>query len=134
MAMISMFGLGFMPELAEGTSSLSISILTEDRQNMAGVSVPITGSAGSYSVVTDSSGRARIDVASGTYVLDPGIEGYDGGSAQTVVAQSREGYLVVFDLRLPRVLSDGIAKRIVISETEPTEADGADGDLWFVYE
>lgn len=132
MAMISMFGLGFMPELAEGTSLLSVSVLTEDRQNMAGVSVSISGPSGSYSAVTDSSGRARIDVASGTYTVIPSISGYEGSLAQTVVAQSREGYLVSFDLRLPRVLSDGIAKKIIISETEPDENMGQPGEIWFV--
>ncbi len=131
MAFVSMFGMGPIPTLAEGTSSLFVAVLTEDRQNMSGVPVSITGSAGSYSVTTDTSGRARIDVASGAYALTPTIQGYEGGDTQTVNAESREGYLVMFDLRLPRVRTDG-PRRLTVSENEPTASDGEVGDIWIV--
>lgn len=136
MPVISMFAMTVDSGLPEGVTGISLSVVTEDRLNMAGAVFTVAGTGGSQTVTADSSGRAYVEMPSGpVYTVSITHGGtYTGDAPLTVNAESRMQYGVLFDLRLPRVATDGAVKRIVVSTSEPTESDGQDGDLWLVYE
>lgn len=136
MPVMSMFAMTVDSGLPEGVTGISLSVVTEDRLNMAGAVFSVSGSGGSQTASADASGRAYVEMPSGSvYSISIAHGGtYTGDAPLTVNAESRMQYGVLFDLRLPRVATDGVVKRIVASKDEPTESDGQDGDLWLVYE
>lgn len=136
MTVMSMFSMGKDSGLPEGVAAISLTVNTEDRLNISGAVFTITGAGSTITATADVSGRAYVEVASGyTYTITLTHGGtYSGDLPQKVVTESKGHYGVLFDLKLPRVKTEGTVNRIIVSTSEPTESDGEDGDLWFVYE
>lgn len=86
--------------LEAGTASISLSIMTRDRQNLATASWTIMAEGYSKTVSADASGRAYVVVPSGkTYTVTLTHQGnYANDGPQTVITESKMNYGVLFDL------------------------------------
>ena len=100
MAMIGAFLGGPDTTLPAGKAGISLCVNTTDRLNLATASFTVTASGFSQTVQADASGRAYIEVDAGkTYTVTLNHQGsYQNDGPQTVIAQSRMQYGVLFDL------------------------------------
>lgn len=122
MAVMSMFTMGIQPDIPAGHFAVSLSVVTEDRLNMSGASFTVMGDGGTFTAVSDASGRAYLEAPSGSYTVSIVHAGeYTGDAPQILDAESRNHYGVLFDLRLPRVM-----------ETDPRvpSRDGSVDQVW----
>lgn len=94
-------------------SGISLCVNTMDRQNLSAASFTITASGFDQTVQADASGRGYIEVDSGkTYTVTLNIQGnYKNTGPQTVIAESRMNYGILFDLYAQEVVqtTDGIS-------------------------
>ena len=83
-----------------GYCKISLQIMTPDGLNLSTASWSLSGGGQTYSASADASGRASVLVASGTtYTVTLTHQGdYFNDGAQTVVADSAECKLVIFEL------------------------------------
>ena len=100
MAMIGAFLGGPDTTLPVGKAGISLCVNTTDRQNLATASFTVTASGLNKTVQADASGRGYIEVDAGkTYTVTLNHQGsYENDDPQTVIAESRMQYGVLFDL------------------------------------
>ena len=100
MAMIGAFLGGPDTTLPAGKAGISLCVNTTDRLNLATASFSVTASGFNQTVQADASGRAYIEVDAGkTYTVTLNHQGsYENDGPQTVIAESRMQYGVLFDL------------------------------------
>lgn len=100
MAMVGAFLGGPDTTLPVGKAGISLCVNTTDRLNLATASFVVTASGFSQTVQADASGRAYIEVDAGkTYTVTLNHQGsYENDGPQTVIAESRMQYGVLFDL------------------------------------
>lgn len=113
MVMIGAFLGGPDYTIPVGKSGISLCVNTMDRQNLSTASFTITASGFNQTVQADASGRGYIEVDSGkTYTVALNIQGnYKNTGPQTVIAESRMNYGILFDLYAQEVVqtTDGIS-------------------------
>ena len=100
MAMVGAFLGGPDTTLPVGKAGISLCVNTTDRLNLATASFTVTASGFNQTVQADASGRAYIEVDAGkTYTVTLNHQGsYQNDGPQTVIAESRMQYGVLFDL------------------------------------
>lgn len=100
MAIVGAFLGGPDTTLPAGKAGISLCVNTTDRLNLATASFTVTASGFSQTVQADASGRAYIEVDAGkTYTVTLNHQGsYENDGPQTVIAESRMQYGVLFDL------------------------------------
>ena len=113
MAMIGAFLGGPDYTIPVSKSGISLCVNTMDRQNLSAASFIIAASGFNQTVQADASGRGYIEVDSGkTYTVTLNINGnYKNAGPQTVIAESRMNYGILFDLFAQEVVqtTDGIS-------------------------
>ena len=100
MAMVGAFLGGPDTTLPVGKAGISLCVNTTDRLNLSTASFTVTATGFNQTVQADASGRAYIEVDAGkTYTVTLNHQGsYENDGPQTVIAQSRMQYGVLFDL------------------------------------
>ena len=100
MAMVGAFLGGPDTTLPAGKAGISLCVNTTDRLNLSTASFTVTASGFNQTVQADASGRAYIEVDAGkTYTVTLNHQGnYENDGPQTVIAESRMQYGVLFDL------------------------------------
>lgn len=100
MAIVGAFLGGPDTTLPTGKAGISLCVNTTDRQNLSTASFVVTATGFNQTVQADASGRGYIEVDAGkTYTVTLNHLGsYQNDGPQTVIAESRMQYGVLFDL------------------------------------
>lgn len=97
MAIVGGFLGGTPPYIPAGYGIASVIWVTEDEQHMQGATVTLSGTAGTFSEVTDSNGSASLTVPAGTYTATIEHSGeYYGDSPRTVTIESRMATQIIW--------------------------------------
>ncbi len=98
MAIIGGFLGGGVEMVPAGQGQLCLQWNTEDRQNISGASFTVTGTSFNQTVQAGADGRAELLVPVGTYTVSVTHQGeYTNDGPQTVIVESTQSYLVLFD-------------------------------------
>lgn len=98
MAIVGGFLGGGVEMVPAGQGQLCMQWNTEDRLNISGASFTVTGTSFNQTVQAGADGRAELLVPVGTYTVSVTHQGeYTNDGPQTVIVESTQSYLVLFD-------------------------------------